>query len=219
MHETHKKALPDRSFGRRMDTPRRASADPRTERAAPGPQLARGPERRLLHRPRRLCLAAPAARLPALEDGLPLLPLLALGRDLGEAPCRPAPAGAGTPQEGLPAQRGHSGFPVGKDDRGRRSATRVRRGQEGEGPEAPPAGRHAGFGARSAGPRRKHPRPGGYQAPARTRKDRPPAPLPPVDGRGLYRPRQGGWVEGALGWTAEIVRHPSKLVPEEVMRR
>jgi putative transposase len=28
-----------------------------------------------------------------------------------------------------------------------------------------------------------------------------------------------GWVEGALGWTAEIVRHPSKLVPEEVMRR
>jgi putative transposase len=28
-----------------------------------------------------------------------------------------------------------------------------------------------------------------------------------------------GWVEGALGWTAEIVRHPPKLVPEEVMMR
>jgi putative transposase len=25
------------------------------------------------------------------------------------------------------------------------------------------------------------------------------------------------WVEKALGWTAEIVRHPPKVVPEEVM--
>lgn len=28
-----------------------------------------------------------------------------------------------------------------------------------------------------------------------------------------------GWVERALGWTAEIVRHPPKPAPEEVMRR
>ena len=27
------------------------------------------------------------------------------------------------------------------------------------------------------------------------------------------------WVQKALGWTAEIVRHPPKLVPDEVMRR
>ena len=27
-----------------------------------------------------------------------------------------------------------------------------------------------------------------------------------------------GWVERTLGWTAEIVRHPPKLAPEEVMR-
>ena len=27
-----------------------------------------------------------------------------------------------------------------------------------------------------------------------------------------------GWVERTLGWTAEIVRHPPKLVPEEVKR-
>jgi putative transposase len=27
-----------------------------------------------------------------------------------------------------------------------------------------------------------------------------------------------GWVEGVLGWTAEIVRHPQKPAPEEVMR-
>jgi len=28
-----------------------------------------------------------------------------------------------------------------------------------------------------------------------------------------------GWVEGALGWTAQIVRHPPKPAPEEVMIR
>jgi putative transposase len=27
-----------------------------------------------------------------------------------------------------------------------------------------------------------------------------------------------GWVERMLGWTAEIMRHPKKLAPEEVMR-
>jgi putative transposase len=27
-----------------------------------------------------------------------------------------------------------------------------------------------------------------------------------------------GWVERILGWTAEIIRHPKKLAPEEVMR-
>ncbi len=27
------------------------------------------------------------------------------------------------------------------------------------------------------------------------------------------------WVERVLGWTAQIVRHPRKLAPEEVMRR
>ena len=30
--------------------------------------------------------------------------------------------------------------------------------------------------------------------------------------------RGAGWVEKTLGWTAEIVRHPKKLAPEEVMR-
>jgi putative transposase len=27
-----------------------------------------------------------------------------------------------------------------------------------------------------------------------------------------------GWVQKVLGWTAEIVRHPPQLVPDEVMR-
>ena len=30
--------------------------------------------------------------------------------------------------------------------------------------------------------------------------------------------RGAGWVERTLGWTAQIVRHPQKLAPEEVMR-
>jgi transposase len=31
--------------------------------------------------------------------------------------------------------------------------------------------------------------------------------------------RGAGWVESVLGWTAEIVRHPQKPAPEEVMMR
>ena len=36
-----------------------------------------------------------------------------------------------------------------------------------------------------------------------------------------YNGREKGadWVEKVLGWSAEIVRHPRKLVPEEVMRK
>ncbi len=30
--------------------------------------------------------------------------------------------------------------------------------------------------------------------------------------------RGAGWVQKVLGWTAQIVRHPKKLAPEEVMR-
>ena len=30
--------------------------------------------------------------------------------------------------------------------------------------------------------------------------------------------RGADWVQKALGWTAEIVQHPPKLAPEEVMR-
>jgi transposase len=41
-----------------------------------------------------------------------------------------------------------------------------------------------------------------------------------VAGRRIHRRREGCRLgaEGALGWTAEIVRHPKKLAPEEVMR-
>jgi putative transposase len=48
----------------------------------------------------------------------------------------------------------------------------------------------------------------------------PPAPLARVAGRGLQRPGQKGadWVRNVVGWTAEIVRHPPKPVPEELMK-
>jgi putative transposase len=46
------------------------------------------------------------------------------------------------------------------------------------------------------------------------------APLSSVDGRRLHRRRQGRRLgQRVLGWTTEIVRHPPKLAPKEVMRR
>ena len=36
---------------------------------------------------------------------------------------------------------------------------------------------------------------------------------------GRDKGKGAGWVEGALGWTAEIVRHPPKPAPEEVMTK
>src|SRR5215217_3875923 len=46
-------------------------------------------------------LAALAARLPSVEDGLLLLPLLAPGRHLGEDALSPAPASASAPEEDI----------------------------------------------------------------------------------------------------------------------
>jgi hypothetical protein len=42
-----------------------------------------------------------------------------------------------------------------------------------------------------------------------------------VDGRRGYtgpKTRGAGWVQSVVGWTAEIVRHPPKPLPEAVMR-
>src|SRR5215213_7164207 len=57
----------------------------------------------------------------------------------------PAQARADPPQEKRAAQRGHSGQPVGQDHRGRRRTQGVRREQEGQRPEATPAGGHGGL--------------------------------------------------------------------------
>ena len=63
---------------------------------------------------------------PPLEDRLPLLPLLALGWDVGGDACRPAQASASSPEEGPSAERGHSGQPVGQEYRGGRKRARLR---------------------------------------------------------------------------------------------
>jgi hypothetical protein len=71
-------------------------------------------------------LTPPAARLPTMEDRLPLLPLLALGWDVGEGARRPAQARASSPEEGPTTERGHSGQPVGQNERGGRKRARLR---------------------------------------------------------------------------------------------
>src|SRR5215212_3630915 len=139
-----------------------------------------------------LHLAAVAQRLSPLEDRLPLLPLLAPGWDMGEVALRPTQKGAGPTEEEPSAQRRDSGQPVGQNDRGGRQRAWLRRGQEGQRKKASLTGGHTGVGARSEGPQRQRHRPRRYQAPPRIIVARcPPAPLSPVAGRRLYRPREG----------------------------
>src|SRR5437868_1914839 len=81
--------LPQRPVGRAVGS-YRASVAPR-ERASwswPTPRdgLARGRQCSVLPCPRGLYLAGAAPRLPAVEDGLQLLPVVGLGRNLATAP-------------------------------------------------------------------------------------------------------------------------------------
>src|SRR5215212_2370341 len=67
-----------------MELPRTSPARTQSYRTSQDACHPRNPERHLLRRSRWLRLEALAQRLPTLEDRLPLLPLLALGRDMGE---------------------------------------------------------------------------------------------------------------------------------------
>src|SRR5215212_4215257 len=109
-----------------MVLPRTPSASPQRYRASQDAQHPRDPKRRLLHRPRRLRLAPPAPRVRTMEDCLPLLPLLALGWDVGEGARRPAQARAVSPEEGPTTERGHSRQPVAQNERGGRKRARLR---------------------------------------------------------------------------------------------
>src|SRR5512133_658170 len=86
-----------------------------------------------------------------MENRLPLLPLLALGRNLGEDALSPAQTSASSPPEEPSAQRSDSGLPVGQNDRRRWRKTRLRRRKEGQRKKAPSTGRYTGIGARSQG--------------------------------------------------------------------
>ena len=76
----------------------------------------------------------------------------------GRPPHRPARAGAHPARARPRAERRHRRQPVGQDHR-RRRAARLRRRQEAQGPQAPPARRHARAGAAGQGTRRRHPGP------------------------------------------------------------
>src|SRR3712207_5909069 len=135
-----------------MELPRILPSRSESQRASSRLYPARDPRRHLLRRKERLRLATLAARLPSVENRLPLLSVLAFGRDVGEDALGPAQAHAGTPREGPSAQRGHRGFPVDQDHgRGRKRAW-LRRCQEDQREEAPFTGGYAGVGARSEGP-------------------------------------------------------------------
>src|SRR5215211_1093057 len=105
----HEKSISDRPLRCRMEMPRILPSRSQSQRASSDLCSARDPRRHLLRAKERLCLATLATRLPALEDGLPLLPLLALGRDVGKDARRLAPEDASPPQEKPSAQCRHSG--------------------------------------------------------------------------------------------------------------
>src|SRR5215213_4768574 len=86
-------------------------------------------------------------------DYLPLLPLLAPGRDVGEGALSPAQACAVSPGKEPSAKCWNCGLPVGQDDRSMWHGPRLGRGQEeGQGKKASAAGGHPGFGTRGQGP-------------------------------------------------------------------
>src|SRR5215203_3856058 len=95
----HEKSISDRPLRCRMELPRILPSRSQSQRASSCLYPARDPRRHLLRAKERLRLATLATRLPALEDGLPLLPLLAPGRHLGEDARRLAQARASPPQE------------------------------------------------------------------------------------------------------------------------
>jgi hypothetical protein len=108
--------------------PRRRAAAPIPR---PAPHLRPQGHRRcgLLHRPHRVPVAEPAARLPAVGAGLLLLLHVAGRRGLGPAPRRPPAGHPPAAGPGGDAQRRHHRQPERQDDRGRRPEG-VRRGEK-----------------------------------------------------------------------------------------
>src|SRR5215204_3439024 len=92
-----------------------SSSQTHQRRAPQASWLAADPRRHLLRAEERLSLAMAAEGLPALEDRLRLVQEVAHRRYLGATERRTARTPARTVWKGSPAQRGHSGLPVGQD--------------------------------------------------------------------------------------------------------
>ena len=106
------------------------------------------------------------------------------------------------------------------DDRRRRGVTRVRRRQEGHRTQAPPpSAQGLVLEARVLSTNIQDR--DGIETLLEPTPDRHPRRLTRlwIDAGYTGQDEGAGSVEGALGWTAEIVRHPPKPAPEEVMRR
>src|SRR5215217_7734378 len=104
-----------------------ASPGPKAARPSAGTQPAGDPERHLLRAEDRLPVEDAAARIPAVEDRLPLLQEVEDGRDLGGHEPRLATNINGATWSGPRAQRRHRGFAVGEDHGRRRRAEGLRR--------------------------------------------------------------------------------------------
>ena len=118
------------------------------------------------------------------------------------------------PPRAIQNQRRHCGLPVDHDDRGRKESNRGTTEPKRSKDASAFARRHARIGAQSAGRERGNPGPRKSSNSSRALIARsPPAPLTRVAGCRIHRPRQGpGWVRKVFGWTAEIVRHPPKIL-------
>src|SRR5215218_83768 len=217
---THEKTLPYGSFRRRMETHSAPPASSHRIRTTQDPRSSRDPRRRLLPPENRMPVAALAPQLPQVAHRLLVLPQMAHRRYLGEdQPCSPRTL-AGPPQTGSPAQRGCSGLPVGEEHRGGRRRERLRRGQEGQGAQAPLPGGHRRFRAQSQGPQCEFVGSGGDQGAAATGGPAVPPPVAPVAGRGLPRRGQGrrlGTEDPGLECGPRGA--PQKPVPEAVLMR
>src|SRR5215203_4817368 len=168
-----------------------------------------------------MCLAALAARFPSLEDRPPLLQDLAHRWHLAEDALSPTQAGAGAPKEEPSASaaivdsQSIKTTGVGGKERGYDGGKKIK-------------GRKCHLLVDTQGlvlQARVHSaqiqdREGIKLLIEINARERLPERLSHLwlDAGYTGEDKGAGWVQRTLGWTAEIVRHPKKLAPEEVMR-
>ena len=201
-----------------MATPPTAPADPETAGPPETPQPSRDPERRLLRPDNRLPMAHATARVPAVEDGVPLLPGLAHRRHLGEDEPGDAKTAKGapwprsrTPSAGIVDSQSAKTTGVGGEQRGFDGGKKVR-GRK----------RHIlvdteGLVVEARVHSAKVPDQDGIRRLLEPARDRLPC-LSYLWVDAGYRGRGREWAEEALGAEVEVVNRSPKPTPEKVLR-